>query len=246
MEQLSDYKDMKLWRLDFAHIICKDSILSLGGKDECSTLIGCFGYLIKKHDEYILVDCGIESLPIANKTKSSKDDWSRTETEGDMLWNLKRLGVSPSQISKVFLTHSHYDHMSGITHFENAEIYMSEKEYQYLHSENHAHKQYLTDAIVFIEQKKSNRALFLIKNTYQKEEICCQVVGGHTPGSMLVYIGEYLFTGDVVFLLENVSKEIPIGFSANAVEAKNAVSICKEHSGVVLTGHDLQCPAMII
>lgn len=244
MELVENNRNVTVWRLDFAHIPCKDSILSLGGNADSSTLIGCFAYLIKKCGEYILVDCGIEDINIVNRTKSSKDDWARNETEGDMLWNLKKHGVLPEQISKVFLTHSHYDHLSGIVHLKNADIYMSKKEYEYLYNESNAHKKYLGDAIAFIEAKNREGRLVLIDGLYCEDEIKCRVVGGHTPGSMLVYIGECLFTGDAVFLRENISKEIPIGFCAKPEDAKNAVIICREHKGIVLTGHDLECPVI--
>ncbi len=241
MKYSSNDREIKVWRLDFAHIICRDSILSLGGNADSSTLIGCFGYLIQKCGEYILVDCGIEDLDTVNRTKSSKDDWARNAIEGDLLWNLKRLGVLPEQISEVFLTHSHYDHLSGIVHLKKATIYMAEKEYEYLHKEENPHKKYLTEAISFLEKKKADEKLVLIEEVYAEDDIRCRVIGGHTPGSMLIYIGKYLFTGDVVFLLENIPGEIPIGFSQEPEKAKEAVRICKEHKGTIFTGHDLRC-----
>ncbi len=234
----------KVWRLGFAEILCKDSILTLGDSADSATLIGCYAYLIKRDDEYILVDCGIEDIDTVNKTKSSVDDWKRSKTDGDILWNLERLGVKPQEISKVFITHSHYDHFSGVVHFENAKIYMSQKEYDFLQSTEHAHRKYLDNAVAFIESKKAKGELVLFGEEYAEGDIKCALIGGHTVGSILVYIGDFLFTGDVVYLLENIPKEIPIGFCLDPVQAKKAVSLCKEHKGIILTGHDMKCPVI--
>lgn len=234
----------KVWRLGFAEIGCKDSILTLGASADTTTLIGCYAYLIKRNNEYILVDCGIEDIDTVNKTKSSVDDWKRSETDGDILWNLKRIGVDPKEISKVFITHSHYDHFSGVVHFENAKIYMSQKEYDFLQSEEHAHRKYLDSAVAFIEDKKAAGELVLFDEEYVDGDIKCSLIGGHTVGSMLVYIGNFLFTGDVVYLIENIEKEIPIGFCLDPVQAKKAVSLCKAHKGIILTGHDMKCPVI--
>lgn len=181
----------KVWRLGFAEILCKDSILTLGDSADSATLIGCYAYLIKRNGEYILVDCGIEDIDTVNKTKSSADDWKRSKTDGDILWNLEKIGVKPEQISKVFITHSHYDHFSGVVHFENAKIYMSQKEYDFLQSEDHAHRKYLDSAVSFIENKKSNGSLILFDEEYTDGDIKCCLIGGHTVGSILVYIGAF-------------------------------------------------------
>lgn len=236
---------MQINRLDFAHILCKNSILSKGGNESTSTLIGCFAYLLQRGNECILIDCGIEDIDVVNQTKTSQDDWARDECEGTVAENLVRCKVLPEQISKVFLTHSHYDHMSGIMNFKNAVIYMSKKEYEYMHSEGNSHKPFLLEQISFLDEKKAAGKLILTEEIYEEEGVRCQVVGGHTPGSMLVTIEEYMFTGDAVFLLKNVVSETPIGFCANPEEARRAVSICKAHKGVVLTGHDFTCPKVM-
>lgn len=235
----------KVWRLEFANILCKDSVLTLGGNPDTTTLIGCFAYLIKENNEYILVDCGIEDIDVVNKTKSSKDDWKRGENGGDILWNLEKVGVKPKDIKKIFITHTHYDHLSGVINFPNAKIYMSAKEYNYLLSPDHAHRKYLQDAVCFILNKKEKGELVLIDDLYEENNIKCRLIGGHTPGSIMVYVGKFLFTGDVVYLLENIKEEIPIGFCLEPDEAKTAVLLCKKHNGVVLTGHDYMCPVVI-
>lgn len=228
-------------RLDFAHIGCKASILVQGMPDDETIEIGCFAYLVEHNGKKILIDTGIEDIDTVNLTKSSKDDWKRGASEGNLLDNLKRAGIMPEEIEEVYLTHSHYDHISGLCHLTNAKIYMSKKEYEFLCCGENPHRVFLKDVISFLEEKLTQNRLVLVDDEYSCDGIKCIVAGGHTPGSMLVCIGDYLFTGDAIFLLKNIEKRRPIGFCKETLNAKRALEICCQHKGIVLTGHDYRC-----
>ena len=118
---------------------------------------------------------------------------------------------------------------------------MSAKEWVYLHFETNSHRKYLKDVLLFLDEKKNQGKLFLIEKPYARNGIQCVPVGGHTPGTMLVYVDDYLFTGDAVFLLENVEQNKPIGFCNEPQEAENALQLCRSHKGKILTGHDYRC-----
>ena len=223
--------------LNSARIKSKNSILLMGGDDN-ATEIGCFAFLIKSGGEYILIDTGIEDIDVVNKTKSSKDDWKRSGDDAGVSESLERLGISCKDISRVLLTHSHYDHISGITHFPQAKIYMSAKEYEFLKTDN-PHKPFLGEQIAFLEK---NKPVLLNGDTDISEDIKAVCVGAHTPGSVMYIIKDSIFTGDNVYLLEAVEKNIPIGFGYDLEEAKRAVGIAKDFKGKVYTSHDLKCP----
>lgn len=231
----------RLERLDFAHIKCKASILMQGLSDEETITIGCFGYYIEKDDRKILVDTGIEDIDTVNLTKSSKDDWSRDDNEFGLSENLERIGVSLEEIDDVFITHSHYDHLSGICNLKKANIYMSGSEFEYLLLESNPHNKFLKDVIEFLHIKEKEGKLILIEDEYSSDGIRCVTVGGHTPGSMLVYVEDNLFTGDNIFLLDSIKKKKPIGFCNEPEKAEIALNLCLEHSGRLFTGHDFNC-----
>lgn len=235
----------KVIRLDFAHIGCKASILVQGMSEDENIKIGCFAYLAEHNGKKILIDTGIEDMDIVNLTKSSKDDWKREASEGDLLDNLKKAGVMPEEIEEVYLTHSHYDHISGLCHLTNAKVYMSRKEYDFLCSKENPHSVFLKDVIAFLKEKLIQNKLILVEEEYICDDIRCITVGGHTPGSMVVHIGGCLFTGDAIFLLENVEKNRPIGFCKEPLNAKRVLEICCQHRGIILTGHDYRCTCNI-
>ena len=231
----------KIIRLDFAHIGCKASILVEGMPEDQTIKIGCFAYLVEHDGKTILIDTGIEDITTVNLTKSSTDNWKRGQSEYNLLDNLQKNGVKPEEIQEVYLTHSHYDHISGLCHLTNARVYMSAKEWIYLHSESNLHRKYLGEVLRFLDEKRKQGQLFLIEKPYAHKGIRCVPVGGHTPGTMLVYVEDSLFTGEAVFLLENVEKNRPIGFCNEPQEAENALHLCRMHKGRILTGHDYRC-----
>ena len=137
-----------LKRLNFAEINCKASILVKGLPDTESIKIGCFGYFVKKDGKKIIIDTGIEDISTVNLTKSSTDDWVRGETGMCITDNLKNIGVSPEEIDEVFLTHSHYDHISGVCNFKNARIHISKSEYDYLQLKTNPHNKFLGEILI--------------------------------------------------------------------------------------------------
>lgn len=230
----------RLERLDFAHIKCKASILMQGLPENETILIGCFGYYIEKDERKILIDTGIEDIDTVNLTKSSKDDWIRGEDEFSLNDNLKRIGVSADDIDEVYITHSHYDHLSGVHNLKNASVYMSKSEYDYL-NQNNPHNTFLKEVIKFLKNKEKEGKLILVENECSNGNVRCITVGGHTPGSMLVYVENNLFTGDNIFLLDSIEKKKPIGFCNEPEKAETALELCLEHRGRVFTGHDFKC-----
>lgn len=51
--------------------------------------------------------------------------------EKTALSQLKQMGIQPSDVKTIILTHFHADHISGLRDFKNANFIYSEKEYQY-------------------------------------------------------------------------------------------------------------------
>ncbi len=72
--------------------------------------------LIRERDEVLLVDTGYDR----------ESEFSQVNDEAN--WNLleallKRNGLRPTDVTKVFVTHFHRDHFGGIEHFEHAQWY---------------------------------------------------------------------------------------------------------------------------
>lgn len=114
-------------------------------------------YLIKRKNQNILVD--------------TSSIWNRIELLGE----LKKLEIEPSQINLILLTHKHFDHVGNIKIFKNAKIYGDKKDFP---------------------SKK-------IKDINELKLEGMQVIKtpGHTRGGLCFYFpkDKILFSGDTLF-----------------------------------------------
>jgi len=221
--------------LKTAQIECANSVLYKGGDFNTVTTIGCHCFLLQNSDEYYLVDTGIEDIDTVNKTKSSVDDWKRGAGEFSVKENLDKLGVDCDKISKVFITHAHYDHISGAMHFKNAKFYMTAKEYEALFSEDNKFKDLLADVKAFL----TNDNLVLFDEELDVDGIKLKRRGAHTEGSMSIEVENTMFVGDTVYLQDNLVKKIPTGFVIDRDVADALFDEYLEYNGRIVTSHDI-------
>lgn len=104
------------------------------------------------------------------------------------------LGINPDGITSLFLTHSDFDHVSGLSVFPNAQIYLSSDE-ELMITGKTARKY----GVVY--NRKIDRTYKLLKDGDEVAvggiKIKAIETPGHTPGSMSYLIDDdFLFVGD--------------------------------------------------
>jgi glyoxylase-like metal-dependent hydrolase (beta-lactamase superfamily II) len=153
-------------------------------------------------------------------------DWEPPETV------LAKVGVRPSEIEKVFLTHMHFDHANNVGAFPNADVYVQWEEYRGwltalalpdlytpLGEESWITSSFdRDDARVFGELARDHRLKFLGDD----EELAPGIRGhlskdGHTFGTQWVSVdtsgGPYVVAGDAVMWYSNVEEMWPSGYT---------------------------------
>jgi hydroxyacylglutathione hydrolase len=145
------------------------------------TSFGSNVYLIKLHDENILIDTG----SFLNRK--------------EIISSLKEIDLNPEDINKVILTHNHFDHTGNVKIFKQAKIYGSHEDFK---------SKKLNTA--FIESFKrliqSPDEELEVKNIQPLEdlnipEFTIIKTPGHTKGSVVLYMPKekILFSGDTIF-----------------------------------------------
>lgn len=115
---------------------------------------GSHVYLIKLKKDFILIDT------------------SSAQNKKKLISYLKKLKLNQKDITKIILTHCHWDHTGGINLFPNAKFYGNKKDF----GKN------------LINPKKTKIKEFTIIKT-----------PGHSKGSICILYKDILFSGDTLF-----------------------------------------------
>lgn len=80
--------------------------------------------VLKSAHATILIDTGYDAV---NYGKVLADRYGVTNFRGPATV-LAECGVRPEDVTHIFITHAHFDHMGAIDHFPNARLYMQQRE----------------------------------------------------------------------------------------------------------------------
>ena len=111
---------------------------------------------------------------------------------------------------------------------------MTKKEYEALYSPDNKLKKYLDGVKKFLKDKN----VITFENELQVEDITLKLCGGHTDGSMNVFVDNYLFTGDNVFVHDNLKKGIPTGYTGDRKTTDKLFEDYLKFDGKIITSHD--------
>ena len=132
-------------------------------------------YILKLKEKIVVFDTGINAI-LAKR-------------------GLKKLGISPNDVTHIFLTHSDGDHAGGISAFSNASLFLPKEEEQMING---------TKARRFIiYNKKPKKEYHLLSNNdiLNIDGTIVKIVfaPGHTPGSSIYVIDDKVcVSGDLL------------------------------------------------
>ena len=130
-------------------------------------------YIFKGKNGYLMIDAGIGMKNFNNE--------------------LKKIGITPNQITTLLLTHTDGDHIGATGLFKNAAIYMHHDEEQMINGTTGKTKYFKT------KWKSGPYRLLASNDTLTIDGLRIKILHtpGHTPGSSCYIIGsDYLVTGD--------------------------------------------------
>jgi glyoxylase-like metal-dependent hydrolase (beta-lactamase superfamily II) len=164
---------------------------------------------------------------------------------------LSEIGLRPSDVTDVILSHIHWDHADGADLFANARIWVQKDEYEYYVSDSGTVKQRAIDADVATmlhSLRKLGRVqlvdgdmLSIVPGitvyTGGKHTFASQYVGVHTRS------GTVVIASDNAYLYENLEKRRPISQTLDSVSNLAAQARMLEIAGDpwrIVPGHDMQ------
>ena len=217
------------------NLAAEDTIFKGGSPDKLRPIV-CLAWLADFNQKRVLIDTGIKSIEICNRTLRGKYKWKQDQ---NLIDQLAEQGCKPGDIDQVIITHLHYDHSSNLPFFENAEIILSSRELDEFSCLSEAQQEAQAEAVGFIKNHTRKK---IITGVYEDEYLKIEVIGGHTRGSLWVeldsQIGPTLLVGDSLFLLANLKEACPIGFTAEEAISDWVVDYLRGCSKIVLPSHD--------
>lgn len=233
---MSDYS---IWVLEFANVPTYPlSGLIYGAHNQGTRRLPYCYVLIKGHGHLAMVDVGYnhKAYGATLATMFGARDWHPPQTV------LAECGVTPQDVSEVFLTHSHFDHMGNIEDFPNATFYIQERELSKwvwtLSLERRFRWMMLgidpADILRTVDLARQGRLVAVQGN---RENVLPGVdlhaaFDTHTFGSMYVRVRNdgaaqskdpWIFAGDLVYTQENLRgsdpqdpEYIPVGFASGS------------------------------
>jgi N-acyl homoserine lactone hydrolase len=208
----------KLFRLDCGRSLANDeSVWTPGENVGRSIEFSSTCWLIKHRSEWLLWDAGVPE-----SAHNDPRGWSTIPTlivyhlDRTLTDQLAEIGLTPRDITRVAISHTHGDHIGNVAMFTNATILMQRAEYSWINSPdgpNDNVNQLMALARQLLGTPKNLQPLDGTADVFGDGSVTLVPTPGHTPGhqSLLVRLknfGFVILSGDVVHSEENFERNI--------------------------------------
>jgi len=200
-------------------------------------------WLVRGNGHTILVDSGFYR-PQFFRTWKVRDFQMPVEALG-------RIGVHPSDITDVVITHMHWDHADGMDLFPNARIWLQKEEYTYYTGpawqtpKTHGGID-PDDVLALVKLNLAGRVTFVDGDDQLIfPGIRCYTGGKHTWASQFVTVptasGTVVLASDNMYLYENLTTHAPIAQTldpASNLRAQDRMRTLASDPRLIVPGHD--------
>lgn len=182
-------------------------------------------YIVVRHGRAVVVDTGIPGKA------------------GAVLEALSSLGLRPSSVEAIVLTHFHLDHSGSaddLRRATNAKVYIHEADAPYLQGllPPPLPREAPKEAVEAYKWFKPVRPDVLLREGDEILGLRVIHIPGHTPGSIALYDGTHLFSGDTLNFREGRVTGPPPSFTADMQQALRSVRrLLDLQFEVLLPGH---------
>lgn len=164
-------------------------------------------YVIGHPDGNLMWDAGLPETLVGLPEPFTSPNGNFTVSRKDSLVNqLKKIGMTPSDIKYLALSHTHFDHSGHANALKNSTWLVQEAEYDFITSEE-AQKEHadMYNAIIELTNTKKLNGDF---DVFGDGSVIIKSMPGHTPGHQVLYLdlpehGPLLLTGDLYHTYKN-------------------------------------------
>jgi glyoxylase-like metal-dependent hydrolase (beta-lactamase superfamily II) len=163
---------------------------------------------------------------------------------------LARLGIEPSTVGRVVLTHLHYDHIGNVGLFGDAELVVAERELDFWtgpiarrgHFASHAR----ADEVAAVARARDEGRVVTVDEAAEVAPGVRAIrVGGHSPGQLILVVetgaGEVVLASDAVHYYEELDDDRPFALFADLEAVYRGYDTVRELTDAgraLVPGHD--------
>ena len=208
----------KLFRLDCGHSLASDeSVWTPGENVGRSIEFSSTCWLIKHGSEWLLWDTGVPEAALNDpKGWSTLPKLIVYHLDKTVTGQLAEIGLKPSDVGRVAISHTHGDHIGNVRLFPDSAILMQRAEHSWINSGNGPNdnvNRLMALARELLGDPKNLQLIDGDTDVFGDGSVILVSTPGHTPGSqsLLVHLknsGFIILSGDVAHLEGNFERNI--------------------------------------
>jgi len=242
----------KLYRLDCGHSLANDESVWTPGENVGRAIeFSSTCWLIKHRTDWLLWDTGVPEAALDDPR-----GWSTLPSlivyhlDKSLLEQLAEIGLTPGDIGRVAISHTHGDHIGNVGLFPNSTMVMQRAEYTWIHSADGPNanvNQLMALARNLLGRPKKLQLIDGDTDVFGDGSVVLVATPGHTPGhqSLLIHLrnsGFIMLSGDVAHSAENFAKDIVPSLNTNKVESVASMEkvrqLVKVYNAKLFINHD--------
>jgi N-acyl homoserine lactone hydrolase len=219
----------KLFRLDCGRSVANDESVWTPGENVGRTVeFSSTCWLMKHGNQWLLWDTGVPESALNNpKGWSTLPKLIVYHLDRSLTDQLAEIGLKPSDVQWVAISHTHGDHIGNVRLFPNSSILIQRVEYSWIHSGDGPNANVNQLMALARELMGSPNHLQLLDgdtDVFGDGSVTLVSTPGHTPGSqsMLVHLkkaGFIILSGDVAHSEENFERDIVPSLNTDRTES---------------------------
>ncbi|MBQ4088221.1 MAG: MBL fold metallo-hydrolase [Clostridia bacterium] len=185
------------------------------GREDVKIPIGLLFFLLEHEDRKLLIDVGCDTMP----------GFLLTEFQSPVEV-LESCGVKRTEITDVFISHAHHDHIDALRYYPQAVVHIQRNEAE--------------EAGRHLKNAKNIAWFDSGKTLWEGAEILH--IGGHSAGSSVLTVSAkdktFVLCGDECYTKENLIEEKPTGSSVDIKASEHFVKTYGKPPYVPVLFHD--------